>query len=107
MAHLLALLGEKNFSAQLVAIKDGAQITQRVMPTKKNIKLKDLMKNISEFSKAGFGVVFYDNIEAETDWIRMQSKNTVMKTPTELNSRGVQMLAFALSNLQNNKEFKR
>ena len=97
-AHILALLSEK-CGGKLITIKDGAQITQKIIPVKKQIELKKLLSNIKKFNQSGFGVVLYNNSKPESDWIRMQSPKGVMETTDRLNSVGQDMLFFSMGNL--------
>ncbi len=100
-AHLLALMGEKNTTAKLTVIKDGAQITQKVMPNKNKISNKKLSQNIAKFCKDNFQVFVYENTEIESDWIRMQSPRGILKDQNSLNSIGEKCTEFALSILKN------
>jgi predicted ATP-grasp superfamily ATP-dependent carboligase len=96
-AHLLSLLGEKNTQSKLTAIKDGAQITQKVLTTKNKIVTKQLDKSIKRLNKNNFQVFVYDNTELESDWVRLQSYQSILKDDQTLNKIGEQLKAFSLS----------
>ncbi|MBI5221386.1 MAG: ATP-grasp domain-containing protein, partial [Candidatus Magasanikbacteria bacterium] len=100
-AHLLALIGEKNIARKLTVIKDGAQITQKVMSAKNNISEKKLFKNISKFCQDNFQVFIYENTEAEADWIRLQCGKGILKDQNTLNQVGEKCRDFSLSILEN------
>lgn len=99
-AHLLALIGTKNTGAKLATIKDGAQITQKVISTKNKITAKKLSQNISKFCQQGFQVFVYENTEIESDWIRMQSQKGILKDQNTLNQIGEKCRDFSLSILK-------
>ena len=82
-AHLKALVGE-SIKENIIPIKEGAQIVQRVT------------KNISGYSEdavgslelAGFTVIAYENTKENEDLIRIQSENGIMKGHNELGDVG-------------------
>ncbi len=84
-AHLLALLGEKNVSEKLIAIKDGAQITQKVLNGNYKISASKLKKMINQLRGDGFNVFIYKNTEEESDWLRLQSPKGILQTENTLN----------------------
>lgn len=100
-AHLLALIGAKNLATKLAMIKDGAQITQKVAPTKNKMTTKKLLKNISKFCKDNFNIFLYKNTEVESDWVRMQSRKGILKDQNTLNQIGEKCRDFSLSILKN------
>lgn len=100
-AHLLALAGAKNIEAKLINIKDGAQITQKLIPTQNKIMEKKLSQNISKFCQDNFKVFVYENTEAESDWVRMQSAVGMLKDQNTLNQVGEKCRDFSLSILKN------
>jgi hypothetical protein len=82
-AHLKALLGEK-IDQELISIKDGAQIIQRVI---KNARLmpSDIAKKLES---AGFQVVSYVNSKEGEDLIRIQSMGGIMDGHEKFNEKG-------------------
>ncbi|EKD43453.1 MAG: hypothetical protein ACD_72C00264G0001 [uncultured bacterium] len=105
-AHLSALLNGKN-AGKLTMIKDGAQITQKVIPVKKQIELKRLKDNIKEFSRKDFETVYYKTNKSESDWLRVQSNRGAMKSHNIINSVGQDIVFFALTNLEAKRLSKR
>jgi len=100
VAHLSALLGEKYKNQKLIEIKDGAQVVQKIVPVEKAVDNKLLRYNINKFRKDGWGVYWYDNSEAEKDWLRMQSKVGVMSEHNILNKQGMLAMFFGLAAIQ-------
>lgn len=100
-AHFLSLLGEKNIKSKLIIIKDGAQITQKVLVTKNKISTKQLDKSIKRLNKNNFKVFVYENTEIESDWVRLQSFKGILKNEKTLNKIGEQLKGFSLSILAN------
>lgn len=99
-AHLLALLGKKYKKQKLVEIKNGAQITQKVVPMEKLIDDKLLKYNVSQFQKEGWGIYLYDNTENEKDWLRVQSRVGLMSDHNVFNRQGILATFFGLAAIQ-------
>ncbi len=100
-AHLLALLGEQKASPKLIVIKDGAQITQKVISMKNKITSVGLSNKIKILKKKKIQVFLYDNIKPESDWIRMQSNSGLIDSPNVLNKLGQELKSFSVSILNN------
>ncbi len=94
-AHLLALFGEQYQKQKLVLIKSGAQITQKIVSERKN-EPKSFLKNIKKMQTKGWQVFVHDNAESEKDWIRMQTKESVMENDVGLNGFGYTAMFVAL-----------
>lgn len=88
-AHLLALTGIK-VNGKLTTIKDGAQITQKVLD--KKIDSKKLNREVVRLRKDGFGVFMYDNNEIEADFMRMQSNKGILESENVLNRIGKKLI---------------
>jgi predicted ATP-grasp superfamily ATP-dependent carboligase len=82
-AHLLALQG-KSVNQPLIQINDGAQIIQRVTNNVKNIPA-DV---IGSLRLKGYQVISYQNIEMNSDLLRVQSLSGIMAGHDKLNARG-------------------
>jgi predicted ATP-grasp superfamily ATP-dependent carboligase len=100
-AHLLALLGEKNVATKLIAIKGGAQITQKIVPMLKKINITKIINKIKRLNNKKIKVFVYENIKPESDLIRMQSTNGLMASPNILNKLGQELEDFSMSILNN------
>jgi len=87
-AHLASLLSIKNDNYQLVEIKDGAQIIQRVLNDKKTVIDLTGLKNL------GLNIIFYNNIKPGADLVRLQSSNGIMKDHNEFNSLGEEIKSY-------------
>ncbi len=99
-AHLLALNGQKGTNTKLTIIKDGAQITQKVLKSKNKITGKKLDSIVNGFCKNSFKAFVYKNIEVESDWIRLQSAKSIFKDQNNLNEVGKKLKDFVLSVLK-------
>jgi len=95
-AHILALLGEK-VNGQLIVIKAGAQITQKVVSTTKKISTMELSSKIKNLTKKKIQVFIYENTKLESDWIRMQSNSSLMSNQNTLNHLGQELKNFSVS----------
>lgn len=99
-AHLLSLLEEKETKTNLIKIKSGAQITQKIVSLKKVIKLNKLLEKIKVLKKNNFQIFLYNNDKPESDWVRIQSKSSVADAPNSLNKHGEIMQSFSFSLLK-------
>lgn len=88
-AHLLAVTGMR-VGGKLTTIKDGAQITQKVLD--KKIDSKKLNREVARLHKDGFDVFQYDNTEVESDFMRMQSNKGILESENILNSIGKKLI---------------
>ncbi len=87
-AHILALIGQKNVDNKLTVIKDGAQITQKVLLENSKISNNDANKLVEQLHKNKFDVFVYDNTEFESDLVRVQSANGILQDENTLNKIG-------------------
>lgn len=102
-AHLLALLEDPYKDQNLIRIKNGAQIVQKILQTGSETKKNLLEKDIVKFSKLGWRVLSYDNDELEKDWIRMQVQQGIMADDGIFNELGSTATLFSLSALYNSR----
>lgn len=89
-AHLKALLGE-HIDDDLIELKDGAQIVQRIT---KNVNAASggiSAAKISSLESAGYTVIPYDNKDMNEDLVRIQSAKGIMEGHGKLNERGKQI----------------
>ncbi|MEK7644333.1 MAG: NUDIX domain-containing protein, partial [Patescibacteria group bacterium] len=102
-AHLLALLDQEYAGENLIKIRNGAQIVQKVMLTGKETPPDLVMKDAGIFSRSGWRIIPYEHTEPEQDWIRMQTKSGIMESPGVLNDHGHGALSFSLSTLHDSR----
>ncbi len=86
-AHLRALL-DLPIDQDIISIKDGSQIVQRVT---KNIQgvFDDA---VTTLEKKGYDVVVYENAVPNSDLIRIQSKTSIMDTHSNFNKHGLEII---------------
>lgn len=89
-AHLASLLGLKYNKEELIKIKDGGQIIQRVTEKIKYQKynIKNIIKKLENFK---CNIITYKNRETGEDLIRIQSKKNFMEDHATLNKFGQQI----------------
>jgi hypothetical protein len=86
-AHLRALL-DLPTDEDLIEVKDGAQIVQRVTKSVESI----FDDAVSSLELAGYDVVAYQNTTPNTDLLRVQSKQGIMEAHGTLGGRGKEIL---------------
>ncbi len=86
-AHLGALIGEK--IDELIPVKDGAQIVQRVTKTI-NSPAAETVKSLEQ---AGYQVVAYSNSKENEDLIRIQSMQGIMESHEKFNEKGSEIFS--------------
>ena len=84
-AHLLALLNKNFADKKLIEITDGAQIIFR---KNKELKEKQLQTIKTNLEKENFTVIKYDNQKANSDLLRIQSKQSIMENHNKFNKTG-------------------
>jgi predicted ATP-grasp superfamily ATP-dependent carboligase len=85
-AHLRALL-DLPIDQNIIEIKDGAQIVQRI--TKHIQGVFD--DAVSELSKKGYEVIIYENTVPNSDLVRIQSKSSIMENHGIQNPKGLEI----------------
>ncbi len=83
-AHLSALLELPYKKETLAPISDGAQVVQKRI-TNKELRIKECAKKLKA---KGFNIISYTNTEPESDWLRIQSKTSLMKNYQMFNEQG-------------------
>lgn len=91
-AHIKALLGE-TMEQELILVKDGAQIVQRVTKTLKSVP-EDV---IGSLELAGYRVISYPNSQENEDLIRIQSMKGIMDGHEKFNEKGKEILTMISS----------
>jgi predicted ATP-grasp superfamily ATP-dependent carboligase len=86
-AHLVSLLGLKYNGEELIKIKDGAQIIQRVTNEVKNQKSK-VKGTVKKLEKLKCNVITYDNHEEGADLIRIQGRKNFLEDHNQFNELG-------------------
>lgn len=83
-AHLAALLDLPYAGERLIPITDGAQILQKRI-TNKELRIK---KAIKKLRTQKYNVIEYTNTELESDLLRIQSSQGIMRQHSEFNNHG-------------------
>ncbi len=90
-AHLLALLNCPSKNWNIIKIKNGAQLVQRVTES---------MPSLSEpyiYKPVNFKVIHYNNSRPDSDLIRVQTRYGVMQSHNNLNEHGNEISIFVRS----------
>src|SRR3989339_1178298 len=88
-AHLLALLEKSPKEHELIQIKSGAQIIQRVTKDIPALKEPQFYKPDDRFT-----YIHYNNTKPGSDMLRLQTKQGIMEAHNKLNALGNQLMDF-------------
>lgn len=92
-AHLAALLGVR-VSSSLTELRTGAQILQRITTTWRDFSPRDHSKLL----EAGFAVVRYENEALNSEALRIQSRQSILRGHREWNENGERIRALLPQN---------
>ncbi len=88
-AYLASLLGIPYNNEKLIKITDGAQIIQRNINTSINNRIPNIQEKLREEK---MNVIRYDNTTPNSDLLRIQSNNGIMRSHNTFNNNGKKIL---------------
>lgn len=98
-AHLLSLLRQPYSNQQLISIKSGAQIIQKITQ-KINPSTLNTPPTEHDLTNDNFTVLRYNNTEPEKDFIRIQTTKSFLKNSDTLNTNGKKIIKILKNNFK-------